>query len=89
MYCNYLPDLETYKSQIENAGLKLIDYQDMSYNWAKFTQDRFLSYNQHKDRHLRVHGKHIYESMNSFYTFMNNIFSEGKLGGIRIFAQKC
>jgi len=88
MYGNYLPDLETYKSQIENAGLNLIDHKDMSDNWAKFTQDRFLSYSRNKNRHLRVHGKNIYESMNAFYSFMNNIFSQGKLGGIRIFAKK-
>ena len=88
MYGNCLPDLEKYKSQIENAGLNLIDWQDMSDSWTKFTQDRFLSYKKNKSRHLRVHGKHIYESMNSFYTFMNNIFTQGKLGGIRIFAKK-
>ncbi|PPR44422.1 MAG: Glycine/sarcosine/dimethylglycine N-methyltransferase [Alphaproteobacteria bacterium MarineAlpha5_Bin8] len=88
MYGNYLPDLETYKSEIERSGLKLIDYQDMSEIWAKFTHERNLSYISKKDRHLRVHGKKIYENMNMFYAFMDRCFSQGKLGGIRITAKK-
>ena len=88
IYGNYLPNLETYKFEIKKAGLNLIDYQDMSDDWAKFTKDRYCSYIQKKDRHLRVNGKNIYENMNSFYAFMNNCFSEGKLGGIRILAKK-
>ena len=88
MYGNYLPDLETYKSEIEKTGLNLISYQDMSENWIEFTQKRYLSYKQQKDRHLRVHGKDIYDSINSFYGFMDRCFSQGKLGGIRVIAKK-
>ena len=88
IYGNYLPDLETYKSEIEKTGLNLISYQDMSDNWTKFTQNRHLSYRQQKDRHLRVHGKNIYDSINSFYGFMDRCFSQGKLGGIRVIAKK-
>ena len=39
IYGNYLPNLETYKFEIKKAGLNLIDYQDMSDDWAKFTKD--------------------------------------------------
>ena len=60
----------------------------MSNEWTKFTRNRYLSYNQQKDRHLRVHGRDIYNSINSFYAFIDHYFSKEKLGGIRLIAKK-
>ena len=88
IYGNYLPDIQTYKSEIEKIGFNLIFCQDMSDEWTKFTRNRYLSYNQQKDRHLRVHGEDIYNSINSFYSFINRYFAKGKLGGIRVIAKK-
>ena len=69
-------------------GFKLISCEDMSEGWTKFTRNRYLSYNQQKDRHLRVHGKDIYNSINSFYAFIDRYFAKGKLGGICVTAKK-
>jgi len=88
IYGNYLPDIKTYKLEIEKIGFNLIFCQDMSDEWTKFTRTRYLSYNQQKDRHLRVHGEDIYNNINSFYAFINRYFSKGKLGGIRVIAKK-
>ena len=88
IYGNYLPDFQTYKFEIEKVGFNLITCQDMSEEWAKFTRNRYSLYNQQKDRHQRVHGEDIYNSINSFYAFIDRYFSKGKLGGIRIVAEK-
>ena len=88
IYAKYLPDFLTYKHEIEKIGFKLISCEDMSEGWAKFTKNRYVSYNQQKDRHLRVHGKNIYNSINSFYAFIDSYFSKKKLGGIRVIAKK-
>ena len=88
IYGNYLPDIETYRSEIEKIGFNLIFCQDMSNKWTKFTRTRYLSYNQQKNRHIRVHGEKIYNSINSFYAFINRYFAKGKLGGIRVIAKK-
>ena len=88
IYANYLPDVQTYKSEIEKIGFNLLFCQDMSFEWTKFTRDRYLSYNKQKDRHLRVHGRAIYKSINSFYTIIDHYFSKKKLGGIRLIAKK-
>ena len=88
IYAKYLPDFQTYKYEIEKIGFKLISCEDMSKRWTKFTRNRYVSYNQQKDRHLRVHGKDIYHSINSFYAFIDRYFSKGKLGGIRVTAKK-
>jgi len=88
IYANYLPDIQTYKSEIEEIGFNLIFCKDMSDEWTKFTRNRYLSYNQQKDRHVRVHGEDIYNNINSFYAFIDRYFSNGKLGGIRVIAKK-
>ena len=88
IYGNYLTDIHTYKSEIKKIGFNLIFYQDMSNKWTKFTRDRYLSYIQQKNRHLRVHGEEIYNNINSFYAFIDRYFANGKLGGIRIIANK-
>jgi len=88
IYGKYLPDIDTYKSEIKKIGFNLIFCQDMSDKWTEFTRNRYLSYNQQKDRHVRVHGKDIYNNINSFYAFIDRYFSKGKLGGIRVIAKK-
>ena len=88
IYANYLPDVQTYKSEIEKIGFNLLICQDMSNKWTKFTRNRYLSYIQQKDRHLRLHGSDIYNSITSFYTFIDRYFSKGMLGGIRLIAKK-
>ena len=88
IYGNYLPDIETYQSEIKKIGFNLIFCQDMSDNWTKFTRTRYLSHNQQKNRHIQVHGHKIYNNINSFYAFIDRYFSKGKLGGIRVIAKK-
>ena len=63
-------------------------YQDMSDNWSKVARDRIISYINKKDRHTRVHGKDVVNSLISFYSFTDRYFSSGKLGGIRVIAKK-
>lgn len=88
IYGNHFSDYQTYKSDIEKFGFNLIACHDISFEWARFTRNRIESYNKHKDRHLRVHGKDIVNSLNSFYTFIDRYFTSGKLGGIRAIAKK-
>ena len=60
----------------------------MSSSWTDFTKERIKKYNSEKERNIRVHGKEVYDSLNSFYNFVSQYFSNGKLGGIRVIAKK-
>ena len=60
----------------------------MSNLWTEFTKARIKNYNDDKERNIRVHGEEVFESLNSFYNFVGQYFSNGKLGGIRIIAKK-
>ena len=88
IFANYLPNRQTYKSELEKNGFKVFFYKDMSDNWSKVARDRITSYINKKDRHIRVHGKDIVNGLISFYSFTDRYFSSGKLGGIRVFARK-
>ena len=88
IFANYLPSLQTYKSELEKKGFDVFYFQDMSDNWSKVARDRIASYINKKDRHIRVHGKDVVNGLISFYSFTDRYFSSGKLGGIRAIARK-
>jgi len=88
IYGIHLPYFDNYISNLEQNGFKLIFSEDMSSSWADFTKERIKKYNSEKERNIRVHGKEVYDSLNSFYNFVGQYFSNGKLGGIRVIAKK-
>ena len=88
LYANYLPNFKTYKFELERNGFKVIHYKDKTNEWANFTKNRKEYYLKQRDRHIRVHGKDVFNSLYSFYTFIDKYFSNGKLGGVRIIAKK-
>ena len=88
LYANYLPNFKTYEFELKKNGFKIIYYEDMTDEWANFTKRRKESYLKQRDRHIRVHGIDVFNSLNSFYTFIDKYFSNGKLGGIRVIAKK-
>ena len=88
IYGIHLPYFDNYISNLEQNGFKLIFSEDMSSSWTDFTKERIKKYNSEKERNIRVHGKEVYDSLNSFYNFVGQYFSNGKLGGIRVIAKK-
>ena len=88
IYGIHLPYFDKYISNLEQNGFKLIFSEDMSSSWTDFTKERIKKYNSEKERNIRVHGKEVYDSLNSFYNFVGQYFSNGKLGGIRVLAKK-
>jgi len=88
IYGIHLPYFDNYISNLEQNGFKLIFSEDMSSSWADFTKERIKKYNSEKERNIRVHGKEVYDSLNLFYHFVGQYFSNGKLGGIRVIAKK-
>ncbi len=60
----------------------------MSESWTDFTKKRITQYHIDKERNIRIHNKEIVESLSTFYNFVGQYFSSGKLGGIRVIAKK-
>lgn len=88
IYGKHLPNFDKYISNLEKNGFKLIYSEDMSSSWTEFTKERIIQFNSEKERNIRVHGKEVVDSLNSFYNFVGKYYSNGKLGGIRFLAKK-
>jgi len=88
IYGKHLPSFDKYISNLEHNGFSLTSSEDMSNSWTQFTKNRIKTYNAEKERNIRVHGIEVVESLNSFYNFVGQNFSNGKLGGIRITAKR-
>ena len=88
LFANYLPNRNQYRMDLVDAGFELVVFEDMSEDWAAFTHDRLNSYLDQRERHLRVHGEEVFDTMCAFYDTMVRLFSSGKLGGIRVVARK-
>ena len=88
IYGKHLPYFDKYISNLEHNGFELVFSEDMSNSWTDFTKERIKQYNSEKERNIRVHGIEVVDSLNSFYNFVGQYFSNGKLGGIRVLAKK-
>ena len=88
IYGKHLPNFDKYISNLEKSGFKLIYSEDMSSSWTEFTKERIIQFNSEKERNIRVHGKEVVDSLNSFYNFVGKYYSNGKLGGIRFLTKK-
>ena len=88
LYTNYLTTYEKYLDDLENNGFKIIYHKNMTQKWANFVKKRKLSYQNHKNRNTRIHGKEIYQNIDYFYSIVDKYFSSNKLGGIKVIAKK-
>ena len=88
LFANYLPSRDQYRLDLVDAGFEPVLLEDMSEDWTAFTRGRLDGYRQQRERHLRVHGEEVFETMCGFYETMVRLFSGGKLGGIRVVARR-
>lgn len=83
-----LPSLDQYRCDLESGGFEIEHFQDMSADWAEYTQQRLSSYRADRERHMRVHGEATVAAMDDFYSSVDDHFQSGKLGGIRVCARR-
>ena len=88
LYGNYLPDIGTYQDEVRRAGFSLRQVDDMTADWKAFTDDRLTTYRADRERHVRVHGEATVDGLDEFYGLVCRHFSTGKLGGVRLWADK-
>ena len=88
LFANELTSGDRYRSDLEEAGFEVVAMDDMTEDWTAFTRGRLAGYVEQQERHLRVHGDAVYETMCDFYETMVRLFTGGKLGGIRVVARR-
>eukprot|EP01024_Parvocaulis_polyphysoides_P067861 TRINITY_DN8192_c0_g1_i1.p1 TRINITY_DN8192_c0_g1~~TRINITY_DN8192_c0_g1_i1.p1 ORF type:complete len:306 (+),score=55.08 TRINITY_DN8192_c0_g1_i1:3-920(+) len=88
IYIKFLPSIDEYKQQIQDAGFVDVQLVDMTQNWAAFVKSRFETFESNLDRNVRVHGQDAVDALKHFYNSTNLLFSGGNLGGTIILARK-
>ncbi len=73
--CPYLPDESQYRKDLEEAGLEVTNWVDMSAEWGDFVHKRALEYRK---------GNEVEENLAAFYDAVDWLFGGGKVGGCRI-----
>jgi len=83
-----LPTKEQYIAQLEDAGFTEVEVEDVTDAWSPFVKGRRAAYVENSERHARVQGTAIRDSMLEFYAAIDALFHAGNLGGARITATK-
>ena len=82
-----LPEMETYRLDLESAGFIIESFTDMTADWAEFTRQRLAQFRSVRQRHDRVYGVETAAALEDFYAAVDSQFQSGKLGGVRICAR--
>lgn len=88
VFCRYLPDLSTYKSDLESAGFTLVKVEDTTEDWKQYTRDRVANFANQKDAFVKLHGPDVFDRLMYFYSKVSDLYQGGNLGGVRIVAKK-
>jgi sarcosine/dimethylglycine N-methyltransferase len=83
-----MTDAESYARDVAAAGFSNIAVTDMSDDWAAFCAGRASAWHADADRHTRVHGERIFQTLDRFFTTVARMFAGGRLGGVRILASR-
>lgn len=86
--CPYLPDLETYVSQVANAGFIDIDVTDMTHDWTDFVAERLGAFRSARTELTDRYNPATVASLDRFYATVASLFDGGNLGGIRLTATR-
>jgi cyclopropane fatty-acyl-phospholipid synthase-like methyltransferase len=86
--CPYLPDAETYRSHLREAGFAVERFEDMTESWKDFTAERLHAFRANRSRNLTIHGEAITDGLDDFYSTVAGLFERGVLGGARILARR-
>ncbi|MXZ81875.1 MAG: methyltransferase domain-containing protein [Gammaproteobacteria bacterium] len=88
VYCNHLPTLDDYRSDLEQAGFEEIELVDMTSVWTEFVMDRHARFRASRARHVCLHGIGSFQGLDDFYSTVARLFEGGNLGGIAFVATR-
>ena len=86
--CPYVPDMETYRRDLEEAGFVSVEIEDMSSSWTAFTGERLAAYEARREHNVKVNGEDLTNGLHDFYATTAGLFATGVIGGARILARR-
>lgn len=86
--CPYVPDMETYRQDLLDAGFISVEIEDMSAAWTQFTGERLAAYKARREHNVLVNGEDLTDGLQDFYATTAGLFADGVIGGVRILARR-
>ncbi len=86
--CSYLPDMETYRQHLQEAGFISVEMEDLSSSWTDFTGERLAAYRARREHNVKVNGEDLTDGLDDFYATTAQLFADGVIGGARIVARR-
>mmetsp|Transcript_7542 Transcript_7542/g.8574 ORF Transcript_7542/g.8574 Transcript_7542/m.8574 type:complete len:331 (+) Transcript_7542:24-1016(+) len=86
--CPHVPTRAEYTHTLLKAGFTEVAIRDVSESWGTYTAERAQQFLVNRERHVRVHGEEMYQSLQRFYDTMATLYRNGRLGGAVITATK-
>jgi cyclopropane fatty-acyl-phospholipid synthase-like methyltransferase len=87
IYCPYLPSLERYKEDLQDAGFSEVAVEDKTADWTAFVTDRLARFRGGRADLERRYSTDTVEALDDFYTTVAGLFTGGNLGGVRLVAR--
>jgi ABC-type nitrate/sulfonate/bicarbonate transport system substrate-binding protein/cyclopropane fatty-acyl-phospholipid synthase-like methyltransferase len=88
VFCHYCPSLATYVSELSSSGFVVEVTEDLTEAWVAQTRQRAQSFQEQRERQLKVHGEEIVDSLALFYEEIAALFEGGHVGGVRLLCRK-
>lgn len=88
LFGQYLPYRDTYIEDLDTAGFSNIDFDDRTASWRAFVADRVAGWMARRAELVEIHGEETVDSLAAFYSSVSLLFESGKLGGVRLLAEK-
>jgi hypothetical protein len=87
VFCSYLPDVETYRRQVEAAGFTDVLIVDKTPDWTTFVTERLDLFRGRRAELEDRYDEGTVASLDHFYATVVSLFRGGNLGGVRLTAR--
>lgn len=87
-HANHLTNFNTYKEELINNDFEIIEFNDVSENWTKFTENRLINYKKNIEKHTKINNKTTVKNVLSFYNLAFQLLSTEIVGGIKYIIKK-
>ena len=85
--CEWLPDLELFRTQCEEAGFEAVEVSDATAPGAVFAEERICHWRETHERQRRVHGQPVFDGLAHFYQAVHELFQGGHYGIAHLLAR--
>jgi cyclopropane fatty-acyl-phospholipid synthase-like methyltransferase len=85
--CTYLPTESQYLADLRGAGFAVIEWVEATPIWQPWVVDRSAQFRKDYEQKVKLHGRPLAAHLDHFYRVVSELFSNGNLGGVRIYGK--